>query len=169
MGHEELEKSEILCSVITVSSSRTEDTDESGRRLVKMLRADGHQVVEKDIIPDNPPEVEERIRAAVSSEVRVLILTGGTGLSRSDQTVDVLAELEDRELPGFGEKFRLLSYEDIGPRAILSRARASLAGDTLVFALPGSTEAVELAMGELILPAIGHALYEMDKEAGDEG
>lgn len=164
MGHEGLEKSEILCGVVTVSSSRTEDTDESGQRLVELLRADGHQVVEKDIIPDEPPEVEDRIRAAVSSGVRVLILTGGTGLSSSDQTVDVLAELEDRELPGFGEKFRSLSFEDIGPRAILSRARASLAEDTLIFALPGSAGAVELAMNELILPTIGHALYEIDKE-----
>lgn len=164
MGHEGLEKSEILCGVVTVSSSRTEDTDESGQRLVELLRADGHEVVEKDIIPDDTSEVEDRIRAAVSSGVRVLVLTGGTGLSSSDQTVDVLAELEDRELPGFGEKFRSLSFEDIGPRAILSRARASLAGDTLIFGLPGSTEAVELAMKELILPTIGHALYEIDKE-----
>lgn len=164
MGHEGLEKSEILCEVVTVSSSRTEDTDESGQRIVALLRADGHEVVEKALIPDDTSKVEDRIRAAVSSEVRVLILTGGTGLSSSDQTVDVLAELEDRELPGFGEKFRSLSFEDIGTRAILSRARASLAGDTLIFALPGSTGAVELAMNELILPTIGHALYEIDKE-----
>ncbi|MBS3765497.1 molybdenum cofactor biosynthesis protein MoaB [Candidatus Bipolaricaulota bacterium] len=164
MGHEGMEKSEIPCGVVTVSSSRTEDTDESGQRLVEQLRADGHRVVEKDLVPDNPPEVEDRIRDALSSEIRVLILTGGTGLSTSDQTVDVLAKLEDRELPGFGERFRSLSYEDIGPRAILSRARASLAGDTLIFALPGSTAAVELAMNKLILPTIGHALYEMDKE-----
>lgn len=169
MGHEGLEKSEILCGVVTVSSSRTEDTDESGRRLVELLRTEGHEVVEKDLIPDDASEVEDRIRVAVSSDVRVLILTGGTGLSRSDQTVDVLAELEGRELPGFGEKFRSLSYEDIGSRAILSRARAALVDDTLVFALPGSTEAVELAMEKLILPVIGHALYEIDKEAKDEG
>lgn len=166
MGHEGLEKSEIPCGVVTVSSSRTEDTDKSGQRLVELLRADGHQIVEKDLVPDDTSEVEDRIRAALSSDVRVLVLTGGTGLSSSDQTVDVLTELEDRELPGFGEKFRSLSFEDIGPRAILSRARASLAGDTLIFALPGSTGAVELAMNELILPTIGHALYEIDKEEG---
>ncbi|MFP4201689.1 MAG: molybdenum cofactor biosynthesis protein B [Candidatus Acetothermia bacterium] len=164
MGHEGLEKSEIPCGVVTVSSSRTTDTDESGGKLVELLRSEGHKVVEKDLVPDDTSKLEDRIRDALSSEIRVLILTGGTGLSTSDQTVDVLAELEERELPGFGEKFRSLSFEDIGPRAILSRARASLAGDTLIFALPGSTAAVELAMNELILPTIGHALYEMDKE-----
>ena len=164
MGHEDLIETEILCRVLTVSSSRAGDRDESGRRITDLLKADGHLVREREVIPDSPERIEVEIESAVSSEIRVLLITGGTGLSALDQTVDVLADLEDKELPGFGEFFRSLSFEEIGPRAMLSRARASLVEDTLVFSLPGSPDAVDLGMEELILPALGHAVYEIDKE-----
>lgn len=169
LGHEEKVKSEIRCKVVTVSSSRTEESDRSGDVIENLLTADDHSVVSRAVVPDEPGEVEVEIREGVSGRSRVVILTGGTGLSLRDQTVDVLARLQDKELPGFGEKFRDLSFEDIGPRAILSRARAALVDDTLVFALPGSPAAVELAMEQLILPVIGHALYEIDKEVEDAG
>jgi len=155
--------------VVTVSSSRTEESDKSGDIIEKLLKEEDHLVVSRTVIPDAPEEIEVAIREKVSGRSRVIILTGGTGLSRKDQTVDVLTELQDKELPGFGEKFRDLSFEDIGPRAVLSRARAALVGDTLVFALPGSPAAVDLALKELILPVIGHALYEMDKEVDNAG
>jgi len=169
LGHENHVKSEIPCGVVTVSSSRTEKSDKSGDIIEKLLTEAGHLVVGRTVIPDAPEEIEVAIREKVSGRSRVIILTGGTGLSRKDQTVDVLTELQDKELPGFGEKFRDLSFEDIGPRAVLSRARAALVGDTLVFALPGSPAAVDLALKELILPVIGHALYEMDKEVDNAG
>ena len=169
MGHEENIKSDIPCRVVTVSSSRTEESDRSGDLLENLLEANDHLVLSRTIIPDSPEDIETSIREGVSGRSRVIILTGGTGLSLRDQTVDVLARLQDKELPGFGEKFRDLSFEDIGPRAVLSRARAALVDDTLVFALPGSPAAVELAMEQLILPVIGHALYEMDKEVEDAG
>lgn len=169
MGHEENIKSDIPCRVVTVSSSRTEESDRSGDLLENLLEANDHLVLSRTIIPDSPEDIETYIREGVSGRSRVIILTGGTGLSLRDQTVDVLARLQDKELPGFGEKFRDLSFEDIGPRAVLSRARAALVDDTLVFALPGSPAAVELAMEQLILPVIGHALYEMDKEVEDAG
>lgn len=164
MGHEDLVKTEIICRVLTVSSSRGSDTDESGRLISDLLKAEGHRVQEGKVIPDSPEEIETEIESAVSSEARVLLITGGTGLSTLDQTVDVLENYEGKELPGFGELFRSLSFEEIGPRAMLSRARASLIDDTLIFSLPGSPDAVELGMEELILPAIGHAVYEIDKE-----
>lgn len=164
MGHEDLVKTEIICRVLTVSSSRGSDTDESGRLISDLLKAEGHRVQEGKVIPDSPEEIETEIESAVSSGARVLLITGGTGLSTLDQTVDVLENYEGKELPGFGELFRSLSFEEIGPRAMLSRARASLIDDTLIFSLPGSPAAVELGMEELILPAIGHAVYEIDKE-----
>jgi len=169
LGHEGKVKSEIRCRVVTVSSSRTEESDRSGDIIENLLVADDHPVVSRTVVTDKAEEIEVAIREGVSNLSRVIILTGGTGLSLRDQTVDVLARLQDKELPGFGEKFRDLSFEDIGPRAVLSRAQASLIDDTLVFALPGSPDAVELAMEQLILPVIGHALYEIDKEVEDEG
>ncbi len=164
LGHEDLIETEIKCRVLTVSSSRDSDTDKSGSLIKDLLRAEGHQISGSKVIPDDPGEIESVIESTISSDVRVLLITGGTGLSSRDQTVDVLGNLEGKDLPGFGELFRSLSFEEIGPRAMLSRARASLIKDTLVFSLPGSPAAVELGMEELILPAIGHALYENDKE-----
>lgn len=166
MGHEDLTVTEIRCRVLTVSSSRGDDKDKSGGLIRDLLKAEGHRIGEKKVIPDSPEKIKNEIEKAVSSEARVLLITGGTGLSTLDQTVDVLKNFEGKELPGFGELFRSLSFEEIGPRAMLSRARASLIDDTLIFSLPGSPAAVELGMEELILPAIGHAVYEIDKEGG---
>ncbi len=169
MGHEDLKVEGINCRALTVSSSRTGKTDKSGKLIEKLLSMEGHTVEAKRIVLDQPESIRKEIKEAAGSGARVLVITGGTGLSLQDQTVDVLKKLEDKLLPGFGEAFRRLSFEDIGPRAILSRARASVVGDTLVFSLPGSTAAVELGMKELILPAMGHALYELDKEKEDAG
>ena len=166
MGHEDLVRTKINCHILTVSSSRTGETDESGDLIERLLDNDGHVVSGRDVVPDAPDRIMARIDDAVSSEIRVLIITGGTGLSLRDQTVDVLARIEDRELPGFGELFRGLSYEEIGPRAMLSRAKASLVEDTLVFSLPGSPAAVRLGLEKLVLPVMGHAIYEIDKEDG---
>ncbi|MFB6291033.1 MAG: molybdenum cofactor biosynthesis protein B [Candidatus Bipolaricaulia bacterium] len=166
MGHEDHVKTEITCRVLTVSSSRGADKDESGRLIRDLIKAEGYRIQERKVIPDSPEKIETELENAVSSEARVLLITGGTGLSTLDQTVDVVENYEEKELPGFGELFRSLSFDEIGPRAMLSRARASLIDDTLIFSLPGSPAAVELGMEELILPAIGHAVYEIDKEGG---
>lgn len=169
MGHEDLIEEEIKCRVLTVSSSRTGESDESGSLIEDLLGKEGHSVEARSLVSDRTDSIKKEIEEAVSAESRVLVITGGTGLSRRDQSVDVLGKLEDKVLPGFGEAFRRLSFEDIGPRAMLSRARASVVDDTLVFSLPGSPAAVELGMRELILPTIGHALYEMDKERDHGG
>ncbi len=169
MGHEDLIEEEITCRVLTVSSSRTGESDESGNLIEDLLGEEGHSVEARSLVPDRTDGIKKEIEEAVSAEARVLVITGGTGLSRRDQSVDVLETLEDKVLPGFGEAFRRLSFADIGPRAMLSRARASVIDDTLVFSLPGSPAAVELGMRELILPTIGHALYELDKEKDHGG
>ncbi len=166
MDHEHLVKEKVNCRILTVSTSRTDRTDKSGAIIKDLLQKDGHKIDRYEIIADQYEEIIGAIERCVESDSRVLIMTGGTGLSGKDQSVDVLMELEDKELPGFGEIFRNLSYADIGPRAILSRARGSVIGDTLIFALPGSPAAVELGMRELISPTLGHALFEMDKEGG---
>lgn len=165
MGHEDLIEEELSCRVLTVSSSRTRESDESGRVIRNLLKEKGHQVEDSKVIPDETGGIEREIEEAVNSNSRVLIITGGTGLSSRDQSVDTLKKMEDKEIPGFGEAFRRMSFEDIGPRAILSRARGSLIRNTLVFSLPGSPAAVKLGTRELILPTIGHATYEIDKEA----
>jgi len=166
MSHEHLVEDEVIFRVLTVSSSRSVETDRSGKTIRRMIDEAGHTVEDRGIVKDVSADIFEYIEGSVASPAGVLIITGGTGISSKDQSVDVLKRLETKELPGFGELFRSLSYNEIGARAILSRARASLVDDTLVFVLPGSTEAVKLGMKELILPAVGHALFEMNKEAG---
>lgn len=166
MGHGDLIRENIKCCVLTVSTSRTDKTDKSGAIIKELLEEDGHVIYNYDLVSDDPEMIENQVKESIRSDARVLIITGGTGLSRRDHTVDVLIDMEDIHIPGFGELFRALSYEDIGPRAALSRARASRISDLLVFALPGSTNAVRLGMKKIILPTIGHAVYELDKEGG---
>jgi len=168
-SHEELRKEGLKSRVLTVSTSRDDKTDKSGKIITNLLKESGHSVDSYEVVPDDPAQIAEEIERSAGSDGRVLIITGGTGLSRWDQTVDVLMDVEDKELPGFVELFRSMSYDEIGPRAGLSRARAAAVGDTLVFALPGSPGAVKLGMEKLILPVIGHAIYEMDKEGGADG
>lgn len=150
------------CAVLTVSDTRTLETDEGGRRIVDALEGAGHRVVGRVLVPDDPTEIDARLhRWIVSEEAEVVVTTGGTGISRRDTTVEVVERLLDRRLDGFGEFFRMLSYREIGAAAMLSRAVAGLAGRTALFALPGSAAAVRLALDELILPELPHLLREL--------
>ena len=147
------------CAVVTVSDSKTLETDESGRILEEALTGAGHSVHAREIIPDEPDRIRETLRAILENEaVQAILLTGGTGIAPRDGTVEVVDSLLTKRLEGFGELFRALSYEEIGPAAMLSRAVAGVAGKTLIFALPGSPNAVRLAVEKLILPEIGHAV-----------
>lgn len=151
-------------AVITVSDTRTEADDASGRTIVDRLVAAGHRVVERRILPDDP----ERVRAAVAESVARddcdgVLLTGGTGISARDATHEAVAGLLDKRLDGFGELFRMLSWERIGSAAMLSRAVAGIAAGRVVFAMPGSTAAVELALDRLIVPELGHLIAELRK------
>ena len=145
------------CAVITVSDTRTPDTDGSGRTIQELLRTHGHRIEHYQILRDDPELIVAAIRAAPTA-AEVVIINGGTGVARRDTTYEAVRRLLDKEISGFGELFRVLSYEQIGAAAMLSRATAGVAGNRIVFSLPGSTAAVELAMTKLILPTLGHVV-----------
>jgi molybdenum cofactor biosynthesis protein B len=151
----------VFAAVITISDTRTNKNDTSGRMIVDLLRQAGHQVSAWEIVPDEPQRIRETIsRLQLLSNLDAILLTGGTGIGSRDQTFETLTPLLTKTLPGFGELFRMLSYPEIGAAAMLSRAIAGLIGRTLVLAMPGSTAAVQLAMEKLILPEIGHLVRE---------
>jgi molybdenum cofactor biosynthesis protein B len=145
------------CGVVTVSDTRTLADDRSGDLIAELLAAAGHAVAARAIAPDEPIAVAAVVRELASRpDVTVILLTGGTGVAPRDQTPEAVAALFTKELPGFGELFRLLSYQEIGAAAMLSRACAGMIGRTAVFLMPGSTAAVGLAMERLIVPELGH-------------
>lgn len=146
-------------SLITVSDTRTPGDDVSGRTLAEMAGSVGHRVVSTQIVPDEIPEIRQAVEQALAREgVDVVVLTGGTGFSPRDVTLEAVAPLLERPVEGFGELFRMLSYQQVGSAAMLSRAAAGLIGSRAVFLLPGSPKAVSLAMEKLILPEAGHLL-----------
>jgi molybdenum cofactor biosynthesis protein B len=141
----------IDCCVITVSDTRTLDTDNSGTHLVQELEAMGHRVAQRFIIKDDTDSVIETVSQCIADEhIVAVILTGGTGITRRDITPDAVATLSTKHIPGFGELFRMLSYQEIGSSTIQSRADAWLCQDTLVFVLPGSTGAVRLGFDKIL-------------------
>ena len=153
----------VSCYLITCSDSRAEGDDKSGRVLREGLELAGHSVVGQVIVQDDADAIRGALHAAELSGARAVLFTGGTGLTRRDQTVDTLRPLLDRELPGFGELFRMLSFEAVGSAAWLSRALAGTHGELIVFALPGSPDAARLALERLILPELGHAVRELSR------
>jgi molybdenum cofactor biosynthesis protein B len=151
-------------AVITVSDTRTPETDRGGAEVAERLTAAGHPVVSRAIVPDEPKAIADGLHRALAGEAaRAVILTGGTGVAPRDVTPDAVEPLLDRVVPGFGELFRALSYEEVGSAALLSRALAGLASGRVVFVLPGSRGAVRLAMEKLVLPEIGHLAAEAVK------
>jgi molybdenum cofactor biosynthesis protein B len=158
MGAHHAAHASLVCAVLTVSDTRTPDTDSSGARIRELLEADGHRVAAYAILPDEPEIVRTRLVELVAESVEVAIINGGTGLAPRDTTYEAVVGMLDKRLDGFGELFRSLSFAEIGPAAMLSRAVAGVAGRTLVASLPGSTPAVDLAMRKLLLPVLGHAV-----------
>jgi len=147
----------IRCAVVTVSDSRTLEQDFSGRTMVELLESEGHQVIERTIVPDEPTILTELVqRFSQSSDIDAVLFTGGTGIAARDQTTDAIASLLTKELPGYGELLRMLSYQEIGAAAMLSRAIGGIVDQTVVLTMPGSTAAVRLAMHKLILPELKH-------------
>ena len=150
--------------VLTVSDTRTDDTDTAGRAIVELLLAAGHQVAGKAIEPDEPARVAELVRQQTAiGDVDAIITTGGTGLTSRDSTFEAIDALLHKRLPGFGELFRMLSYHDIGAAAMLSRACAGTIGRIVVISLPGSESAVRLAMSKLVVPELGHLVQQANK------
>ncbi len=152
----------LRAAVITVSDTRTPETDVSGRLMAELLAAAGHRVALTEILPDDPGAVGRRLEElAGGGDVDLILLNGGTGIGRRDATFEAVAGRLDKTLPGFGELFRALSYQEIGAAALASRAIAGVRGRTLVFSTPGSPSAVRLAMERLILPEAPHLAGEL--------
>lgn len=156
----------VNCKVITVSDTRDKDTDKSGRLMIEMLEQAGHSIVDYEIVKDEFLPIQHEILTGCEREdIDVILTNGGTGIAKRDVTIETIRGLLDKEITGFGELFRMLSYqEDIGSAAILSRAIAGVVKNKAVFATPGSTGAVKLAMAKLILPEIGHVVREIRKD-----
>ena len=150
--------------VVTVSDTRTEESDTSGRAARQMIEAAGHVVAGYRLLKDEPADVAALIRRIADERVAdVVVTSGGTGISRRDSTYEAIAGLLDKHLDGFGELFRMLSFEEIGSAAMLSRAVAGLHRGLVIFATPGSTAAVQLALDKLILPELGHLAFEVHR------
>jgi molybdenum cofactor biosynthesis protein B len=151
----------VRCAVVTVSDTRTEATDTSGRAIVELLEADGHTIPFRRIVPDDTDRIAAVLDRMLGREdVDVVLCTGGTGITTRDSTYEVVSARIEKRLDGFGELFRMLSYADVGPAAMLSRACAGLARSRILVAMPGSEAAVRLAMHKLLLPELGHMVRE---------
>jgi molybdenum cofactor biosynthesis protein B len=158
--HRKTAPASVRCFVLTISDTRTEATDTSGDAIAALLTADGHDLAGRALVKDNPDAVRQALTRQADT-VDVVITTGGTGITSRDSTYEAIASLLDKRLDGFGELFRMLSFNEIGSAAMLTRACAGTLGKTAVFSLPGSEHAVRLGMTKLILPEIGHVVREL--------
>jgi molybdenum cofactor biosynthesis protein B len=144
-------------AVLTISSSRSSDDDESGPVASAAIEDAGHEVAVTDVVTDDEAAIRERVEA-LCAEVDVVVTTGGTGLTPDDVTIDAVRPLLDPEIPGVGEYFRRLSHEQVGTAAMLTRATAGIVGETAVYAFPGSPDAIELGVEDVLLPEVGHVV-----------
>ncbi len=161
--HRQSAPASVACFVLTVSDSRTLDTDKSGATIADLLLEEGHTIAGRAIVRDDAAAVAEAVRQQLSGPAGAIITTGGTGIAPRDNTYEAVTALFDKRLDGFGELFRMLSYDVIGSAAMLSRACAGVANNKVIFVLPGSTPAVKLAMARLILPELTHIAGELNK------
>lgn len=154
----------IQVQLFTISDTRQADTDESGAIMTELLRSNSYSCYGHRIVREEPEELQEAFSEVVEDpEIDVVISSGGTGISGRDQTLETVRPMLDKELPGFGELFRHLSYEEVGPYTVLSRATAGRSGDTLVVVLPGSPSAVKLALEEILMKILPHMVKEIRK------
>lgn len=157
--HREKAKRSLRVGVVTISDTRTLETDKSGQLLVDRFSSSGHEVAFRQIVPDEIADIRATVLAVQSLDLDALLLTGGTGVAPRDRTPEAIEPLLDVKLPGFGELFRMLSYEEIGAASMLSRALAGRVGRLLIFCLPGSTNAVRLAIDKLLLSDLAHIVH----------
>ncbi len=166
--HPDRQQISAKCAIITVSDTRTAETDKSGHIIRQLLEDAGHQISFYRIVPDERSEIRALLNELDRQEVRVIIFSGGTGIAPRDTTYDVVESWLTKIIPGFGEIFRYLSYGEIGSRAIASRAVAGVRNQKLLFSLPGSSNAVKLAMTQLILPELNHLLSQIEGNKSDK-
>ena len=167
MSHIEHKKhgpASVACFVLTVSDTRTPETDTSGRAIRELLEASGHRVSGHAIVRDEPTHVRDQVLSHCGDgTTQVMITTGGTGITSRDGTYEAVGGLLEKRLDGFGELFRMLSFEEIGSAAMMSRATAGTMRGTVIFVLPGSENAVRLAMTRLIVPELAHVVQQVKK------
>ncbi|HTK28095.1 MAG TPA: molybdenum cofactor biosynthesis protein B [Vicinamibacterales bacterium] len=164
VDHRAAAPASIGCFVLTVSDTRTEATDTSGRAIADLLTGAGHRLVGRSIVTDDADLVRDAVtRQLVAPDVQAIITTGGTGITSRDRTYEAIVGLLEKRLEGFGELFRMLSFEKIGPAAMMSRACAGLSAGRIVVSLPGSEAAVRLAMERLLLPELGHLVQQANR------
>lgn len=160
--HRKTAPASVRAFVLTISDTRTEANDTSGDAIAELLQNAGHEIDGRVLVKDDPGAVRAVVQQACRT-AQVVITTGGTGITSRDSTYEAIAGLLDKRLDGFGELFRVLSFQEIGSAAMLSRACAGTVGTAAVFSLPGSENAVRLAMTRLILPEIGHVVRELNR------
>ncbi|MHA1902761.1 MAG: MogA/MoaB family molybdenum cofactor biosynthesis protein [Candidatus Thorarchaeota archaeon] len=162
--HKRDQKVETVFAILVVSDTRTKVTDKSGLIAGELLTSQGHSVKTHDIVKNDTDEIKQKIGEYIDDpEIRVIITSGGTGVGKKDLTAGTLEPMFEKTLKGFGEHFRRVSFEEIGLAGIYSRAIAGLIGKKVVFCLPGSKNAMRTAMNDIILPSIGHLLWEIDR------
>jgi len=166
--HRESAPEHVRVAVLTISDTRTPETDTGGDTIEELMRGAGHEVVMRGVVKDDAARIRtEVVDLLARPDVDAVITTGGTGISARDTTYEVVERLLDKRLDGFGEIFRMLSYEEIGAAAVLSRAVAGAVGTKLVACLPGSRNAVRLAVEKLLAPEIHHVVFELKKHQED--
>lgn len=159
--HLERSKKKVTVAIVVISDSRTPNTDESGEVAADILRKKGHTVAEQLLVGNDRDAIASALSGLMKrADIDAVLTIGGTGISKRDITVDTLSPLMEKRLDGFGEMFRMMSYKEIGTGALMSRATAGVIGGKVVMCLPGSTEAIRLAVKRIIIPEIGHMVHE---------
>ena len=162
--HKATSPASVRCYVLTISDTRQPGTDTSGTAIAELLEANGHHVAGRAIVRDDPEAIRTTVQRQLDdAAVQVIITTGGTGITSRDSTYEVVGGLFEKRLEGFGELFRMLSYQEIGPSAMMSRACAGTSRGKVIVSLPGSENAVRLGMNKLLLPELGHLVRELSR------
>ena len=164
LNHKATSPATVRCYVLTISDTRTPVNDTSGIAIAQLLDANGHEVAGRAIVRDDPDAIRSALQAQLDdTRAQVIITTGGTGITSRDSTYEVVGNLLEKRLEGFGELFRMLSYQEIGPSAMMTRACAGTAQGKIIVSLPGSENAVRLGMNKLLLPELGHLVRELSR------
>jgi molybdenum cofactor biosynthesis protein B len=160
-SHQDAGPKSVVVALVTISDTRTFENDTSGQYLEQVLQEAGHKVLERLMIKDDVEQIRSSLTRLLASEAQVVITSGGTGITGRDNTIPIVESLIVKPMPGFGELFRMVSYQEVGAAAMLSRAVGGLANGALIFALPGSSNAAKTAWEKLLKDELGHVVFEM--------
>jgi molybdenum cofactor biosynthesis protein B len=165
MSHPTDQKVSANFAIIVTSDSRTFSTDETGKLAIQLLKENGHNISSYLLVKNNKEKIRKALESSVNDNItQVIVTSGGTGISQRDKTVDTVKTFFEKELPGFGEQFRRLSNEEIGEPGLFSRATAGIVNRKIIFCLPGSKGATKTALNKIILPSIGHLIWELNRK-----